>query len=179
MRPDGTTANVGNSLGERPSIRLFVHKDRGNEAKSIIFGDQDSLDRVSSPTNRPLTSLSSPETISSTRPSRIIDPQRNLYQAVVKGKRSLVKEAILRGAKVNEQLFGGTIGTVLHVAARIGTSIAPQPLPYFFVRAHAYRSTILQIFRQNLINIKPRYRLTKIFHMCRMQRRSAGRALSD
>lgn len=38
LRSDGTTCNVGNKLGDRPSIKLFPKYSSGNALKAALFG---------------------------------------------------------------------------------------------------------------------------------------------
>lgn len=119
LRPDGTSFNVGNRLGERPSIRLFSHYNAGSAMDALLS------QREPVPAMPPEQQTAAPEAAArvpdAPRARTLLDvawTQQRLIQAVQANRARDVRAAVEDGAEVNKGDEKGW--TPLHVAAHAG-----------------------------------------------------------
>lgn len=129
LRTDGTSFNVGNKLGDRPSIRLFSQYNTGAAMSALLSqACSDSDEEAPHEARAPSSSASSPTKAAPldvfshhSRAKTQLDfewGQRRLLDAVRGNRAREVRAAVADGADVNKADERGW--TPLHVAAHVG-----------------------------------------------------------
>lgn len=117
LRADGSSFNVGNKLGERPSIRLFSHYNRGSAMDALLSQREQEEERVEAeePPRSPVVEAPRPRA----RTQLDIEwGQQRLVEAFKANRGRDVRAAVEDGADLNKGDDKGW--TPLHLAAHSG-----------------------------------------------------------
>ena len=99
INTDGSCMNVGNTLGERPSIKLFPKYNSGTTMRTLLADCGGLGDGLHS--NKNITEHNSVSTLQKKpKSASTLEVQRSLWEAARQGNTQLVKSALYDGADV-------------------------------------------------------------------------------